>query len=121
MPMNPRCRQRSASRRPVTWWKLSFAALLMGQRSRSSWRGIQFANLSDWRLYGQEAEAKIFEKLGKRCQKRNASLQTRQGQERPRWQRRQGEESQAGHRDWTLQGSQEGKESPQEEVLKFAF
>src|SRR5262249_41379195 len=49
-----------------------------------------------------------------RCRKRNAALQEGHREERARWSGRTREEPQAGDRDRTVEGPQEGQEGPEE-------
>ena len=64
----------------------------------------------------QGKETSLLTQLRQRCRKRDATLQEGHGKERSQGPWRTREESQAGDRDRTVEGAQEGQEGPEEGV-----
>jgi len=63
------------------------------------------------------SETEVLARLAKGSRRRDAPLQARNGQERPRRQA-QGEKPQAGHRDRSLEGPKKGKKVPAKRSAK---
>lgn len=64
----------------------------------------------------QGKETSLLTQLRQRCRKRDAALQKGYREERARGTRRPREEPQAGNRDRTVEGAQEGQEGPEEGI-----
>src|SRR4051812_41857023 len=89
----------------------------MAEKSRSNSPAIPFASSSSDKeeAMAKKRKRKYSKSAGREV--KNEMHRYKQGQKRARRQRRQGQESQASHCDRPFQGAQEGKESPQEEVV----